>query len=231
MQTKSLKIKSLLYAAAALTLMSGIANADVILFAPTTSGGNFIGNSGAGNDSRGATTYTSGGFSVLATGFSSNGVTNDLYEKAGGTGEEGLGLAGQTDNEINSPNQFIQFQILTIPNPLQLAMSFAANSTTAGEGWIVWGTNSAGTLAGATNLASCTSAGTDVTGGPCEQLFTVATAPGFTYIDVQATNGNMLVHELNTVPLPGAAWLFGSGLAGLVLVGRRRKKQAAAVAA
>jgi hypothetical protein len=36
---------------------------------------------------------------------------------------------------------------------------------------------------------------------------------------------------VSAVPLPGALTLFATGLAGLVLVGRRRKKQAAAFAA
>jgi PEP-CTERM motif len=31
--------------------------------------------------------------------------------------------------------------------------------------------------------------------------------------------------SINTVPLPGALVLFGSGLVGLVALGRRRKKQ------
>ena len=227
MHAKSFKIKSLLYAATALAILTTGAKADgVLLFAPTTTpGGVFQTNGGLGNGAEGPTTYSNNGFSVQASGFLANNSSTQLFEKAGGTGETGLGLNGTVDNEINSPSQFIQFQILSIPSPLQLAMSFAANSTTNGEGWVVWGTNTASTLVGATSLASCTSAAGSTTGNACESLVSIAGALGFTYVDVQATNGNMLVHELNAsaVPLPAAAWLFGSGLVGLGLIGRKKK--------
>jgi hypothetical protein len=223
MQTKSLKIKSLLFAATALAILTTGAKADgVLLFAPAP-GGVFQTNGGTGNGSEGPTTYTSGGFSVKASGFLDNNSPVNLFEKAQGTGENGLGLDTTVDNEINSPSQFIQFQILTIPSPLQLAMSFAAGSTTDGEGWEVLGTNTANTVVGATSLATCTSAGGSGTGNACETLVTIAGALGFTYIDVRALNGNMLVAELNAVPLPPAMLLFGSGLVGLGLIGRKKK--------
>ena len=42
--------------------------------------------------------------------------------------------------------------------------------------------------------------------------------------------GSLISDDLTAVPLPAAAWLFGSALIGLTVVARRRDKQAPAVA-
>jgi hypothetical protein len=215
--------KSLLYAATALAVLTTGAKADVILFAPAP-GGQFVtaGNLPTPNNPQ---TYTSGGLSVSASGFLGNNMMGALFEKNLGGSETGLGLVGTTDNEINSPSQFIQFQFLSIPTNLNLAMSFLAGSTTNGEGWEVFGTNTANTVAGATLLASCTSPA--VGSGACETLTNIAGALGFKFVDVVATNGNMLVREINAVPLPGALGLFGTGLGLISLLASRRKRKLA----
>ena len=42
------------------------------------------------------------------------------------------------------------------------------------------------------------------------------------YIDIGSGN-SMTVTAINTVPVPAAIWLFGSGLLGLIGISRRKK--------
>jgi hypothetical protein len=83
-----------------------------------------------------------------------------LFGKNDGVGETGVGLTNDPSgqNEITM-GSFIQ---LTIDHLFSsTTLSFMAGSTTGGEAWAVFGTNTPGTNsgipAGATNLLSCNS--------------------------------------------------------------------------
>jgi hypothetical protein len=166
---------------------------------------------------------------VTATAFGTAGA--QLFGKAVGPGENGLGLTGNVNNPDNeiTPGNFVQLDLLglTVPPLTSINMSFATNSTTGIDAWQVFGTNTAncptiaGCIAGATSLATGTDEGVHT-------LVGVLGSTGFRFLDVTATAGDILINELDNninVPLPGAIWMFGAGLGGLGLLMRRRKNE------
>ena len=164
---------------------------------------------------------------ITATAFGTPGV--QLFGKGGGGDENGVGLTNDLsgENEI-TPGSFIQLSLANI-NFLanSVNMSFLADSTTAGDTWQVLGTNTAGTLVGATPILSCV--GSDGPGNPCETLMTLSGAGNFKFLDVTALAGNVLLSEVDTRAVP--APIVGAGLPGLILAGggllalaRRRRK-------
>ena len=152
-----------------------------------------------------------------------------LFGKGLGGDENGVGLTNDLsgENEI-TPGSFIQLSLANINFTLNsVNMSFLADSTTAGDTWQVLGTNTSGTLAGATPILSCV--GSDGPGNPCEQLTTINGAGNFKFLDVTAEMGNVLLSEVDTRAVP--APIVGAGLPGLILAGggllgwwRRRQK-------
>jgi hypothetical protein len=166
---------------------------------------------------------------ITATAFGTPGV--QLFGKGGGGDENGVGLTNDLsgENEI-TPGSFIQLSLANI-NFLanSVNMSFQADSTTTGDTWQVFGSNTAGSL-GATLLASCV--GSDGPGNPCEQLTTINGAGNFKFLDVTAETGNVLLSEVDTRAIP--APIVGAGLPGLVAacggllaLARRRRRQVA----
>lgn len=139
-----------------------------------------------------------------------------LFGKNNGADEIGVGLSNDPsgDGEITA-GSFIQF---ALPSLASLNVSFAANSTTAGESWEVFGSNVAGGLGGRL-LGSCTSTGGSGAGNPCEGLFNFANGGAFKFVDVTTmAAGNVNVRELDgTVSVPGP--IVGAGLPGLFAFG------------
>ena len=167
---------------------------------------------------------------ITATAFGTPGT--QLFGKGGGGDENGVGLTNDLsgENEI-TPGSFIQLSLANINFTLNsVNMSFLADSTTAGDTWQVLGTNTSGTLAGATPILSCV--GSDGPGNPCETLMTLSGAGNFKFLDVTALEGNVLLSEVNTISVP--APIVGAGLPGVVaacgvllaLARRRRQRKA-----
>jgi hypothetical protein len=162
---------------------------------------------------------------IQASGFSTTGATVNLFGKSCTLpcDENGLGLTGNANNPDNeiTPGNFVQLDLLNLKVPplTSVNMSFMTNSTTGVDAWQVFGTNTAGTLVGATSLL------TGNTEGPQTLMGVLGT---FRFLDVTATAGDILINELDNntvVPLPGAIWMFGAGLGGLGLLMRRRKNK------
>jgi hypothetical protein len=152
-------------------------------------------------------TFTINGTSVTATGYSSTGVTTNLYFKNFGGDETGLGLAGSLENEI-SGTSFVQFGLNN--------SSFAGKGATlilgsvgAGESYSVYGSNVAGTQG--TLLGS---------GGSSNLTFTLPTVQPYQYVSVSAPKGNVLVQGVQTAsistPEPGTVFLLLTGMLGMI---------------
>jgi len=164
--------------------------------------------------------------SILASGFAGT-TPEDLYGKNTGAGEQGLGLNNDPsgDHEV-TPGSFIQLNLsqLSAPPLLSLSLSLQTGSTTSPDEWAVYGTNTPGTLAGATLIDT----------GVNDNL--ISSLPGsilgtYTYLDFTALSGNVLLAEIDdtfnvpsSVPEPAGLAIFAAGLGGLFFFRRRIRK-------
>jgi len=184
-------------------------------------------------------TFTAGGITITAAGFNYAPATGtytatNLFNKSEGADEHGLGLANDPrgDFEISGltgTNSGVGLVRIQLPTGLPAGFSFQMNSTTNGEGWEVFGSNSpTPLLSSLTPLAGGNGTGTDEL---THNLNTNFLFYFFLYDPSTLTtdNTNVLLHDvdLSAIPLPGALPLFASGLVGLGLLGWRRKKAAA----
>ncbi len=173
-------------------------------------------------------TYTISGQSLTATAFGPN--SDQLFGKNGGGDENGLGMTNDPsgENEIYFGKGFIQLDVSLLTGALQLAF----NSTTAGEQWTVYGSNSAGVLGSATLPGSIFLIGSGTT------ETTQNLTGGYKYYDVLSTvaaggdnGGNVLIKSLTvSVPEPASWGLMIVGVLGIGAVLRQRRRNALSAA-
>ena len=220
-------LKSILLAGAALTLASGARAASIVynfgLIADTAA--LTTGDLGL------TATYTVSGLSITASAFGPalSGAADHLYGKNLGAGETGLGMTNDPtgQHEIYFGQGFVQLDLNALVGKISPNSVYAAfNSTTGGEQWTIYGSNTAGVLGGATLPASKTviASGTNVQG-----VDTLLTG-GFRYYDFVSTASaggkNVLLKSLTVVPEPGTWALMITGFGGVGLMARRRRAMA-----
>ena len=177
--------------------------------------------------------YTAGGFTVTASGYADNDVDGDLYGTNFGGDEQGLGLAadptGQNEIYVASAGSgaFIQLDVSSILNSVSMAQFFMG-STTLGEGWLVYGSNTDACGIGCGVLL--------LSGNDELVLRPLSDWGTYSFYDFYATgtsnnpHGNVLLGGLEltpSVPEPGTWGMMLLGFAGLGLVMRRSRKKIA----
>jgi hypothetical protein len=162
--------------------------------------------------------YAYSGGSILAAAFGpndANGHQVHLYGKNGSGDELGLGLTNDPsgDHEI-SGTSFIQLDLINILGfaPLSITM----NSTTDGESWKISQSSTSGVLG--TNCATST-----CWTGSGESSISIS--PTLRYLDIKATNGNVLLSSISFDPVqqapePVSFLLVGGGLIGMYFIRR-----------
>ena len=191
-----------------------------------------------------AQAFTSGGQQITVDGYikgapaTGPGTATNLYDKHQGSDENGIGIAVQGDHEIDI-NQFIQIDVTKLNLGQTISFGFGSDTTgtnpgsgtTVNEGWQIYGSNTLGTLGTLISGWSCTGNGSNNCEG--DTTFTIGSNL-FKYYSVTSTNGDVLLTQfdadVSAVPLPGALPLFATGLAGLGLLGWRRKRKNAVTA-
>jgi PEP-CTERM motif len=156
--------------------------------------------------------YTSNGHTIIATAFS---ISNyDLFIKNGPTlpaDEQGLGMVGTTDHEIQ-PGEFIQLNVTSLAQAGFTTASLILGSVQLGEGYQICVSNVAGSDSG-----HCFTGNLDLS------PVTVNFGSGYNYIDVTATTGDVLIAKgLVATPEPSSLMLLGAGLLALVGLALRK---------
>ena len=201
-------MNKILVAAAALALSSAASATTTLSFGgPNVNWGN-------------THTFTSGGLSVTASGFTAANTPTALYGKNGGGDEIGLGLNNDPsgDHEIYYGYGYVQIDVSALFG-LVSSITFSTNSTTDGEQWSIFGSNTSGSYSGLALLTG--------TNESTALLPSFGTYKYYDFVSTSTKGGkNFLIKgfTLTAVPEPStwAMMLVGFGLLGGSL--RYRKK-------
>ncbi len=137
--------------------------------------------------------YNVNGVKITAYGYNTSGGTAALYGKNAGGDENGLGINGTTDNEIDRTH-FVQLDLTNLIAAGATNVQILINSIQTGETYAIYGSNTLGSLG--TLLYSGTSKDDN-------KAFTMPGYPTYKYIAVIATSQNVLLGAI-TATLPGA---------------------------
>ena len=175
-----------------------------------------------GDFGQNSATYTSGGLSIVASGYSSAGTTNpdNLFLKDGPTDEDGLGLNATSDNEAN-PGQYIYLDMSNLVSHGLFSGIIGLSSVQSGEVGSVCTTTavgSPGTACVSVNDAGGSMGSANITWSASDPV-----------LSITATSGSvLLVNDVTALtPEPASLSLFGIGLLGLGLLFRRQSRSAA----
>jgi hypothetical protein len=169
-------------------------------------------------------TFNSGGINITVNGYTNAGamagVPNlDIYSKNLGGDESGLGTNIDGDHEI-SGTSLLQVDFSAARTAGVSGFQFQMNSTTGGEGWLVFGSDSK------------TSLGIQVASGTDENLDSITGANGnfhfytfeFDPTTLSPGNTNVLLHEVaGAIPEPSTWAMMLLGFFGLGFMAYRRQ--------
>jgi hypothetical protein len=199
----------------------------------------FGGASKSGNPDLGSTysfAPTAGtGSNIVASGFTLNSlgkVTSvDLYSKGSSVfpppnDESGIGLVNDRsgDHEI-TPGSFIE---LNLGANSYTSLGLYTESTTDGEEWEIWGSNTAAHIGNSFTIPSTNSQG--VITGYTEGDQNISSLAGDRYIFITAVKGNVLLGGLEgctAAPEPASVGMLSAALIGLGLLFRKKATKAA----
>jgi hypothetical protein len=173
-------------------------------------------NHGTGNLGVTTDTFSDGGASIVASGFSATGPV-DLWVKSGSPSETGLGLANDTTDHEILPGSFIQLTVPPAPPGSTLKL-VVTGSIQSGESVEVFFGATSGTIGS-----------TPITGGSVsgdQQTFLIPAGDQSGFIDVTAGAGNILLDSavvtIPNVPDGGLTIaLLGGALTALGLARRK----------
>jgi hypothetical protein len=161
----------------------------------------------------------------IGDGWEPGSLTNvDLFAKvtAGDPGETGLGLAGQTANEIQLTS-IIALDTFPMKHLGYHQMTLGIGSMQVGEGYYLWGIETGHSAAPWILLATGV-------GPPVVQTINIPDFDLYEFFAISATppgssgvSDVLILNGATAVPLPGAVFLLGSGLISLLGYGRSRK--------
>ena len=171
-------------------------------------------------------TYTSGGLSVTAYGFTASNNAQSLYGKNAGPGETGLGFVNNDDHEIGIFEGYVALDVSGLFGKIAgNTLTFTMGSTTDGEQWSVYGSN------------TLNSVGTFLFSGGDMNAHNLTGLGAYKYYDFKSTSwsggGDVLLSTLSAttaVPEPAAWALMLAGIGGMGAMLRRRRAVGAAAA-
>src|ERR1700722_2073615 len=99
--------------------------------------------------------YTSSGLTVTASGFNQFNGAIDLYGKNNGGDETGLGLSNDStgEHEIEFDHGYGQLNVSALFGHVS-SLGFLTGSTTDGEEWAVYGSNTSGVCGSGYSIAT-----------------------------------------------------------------------------
>jgi hypothetical protein len=159
-------------------------------------------------------------FSGGITASAATAVYNDLSPNFAGLGVQTAGSA--TDTDQIDVGELLTIHFNSVVTLLGVATLFDANHTPFGPGFP---TNS--NITGANTFLLN---GVVTTFNAANMGLLSLTGQDFTFAAIR-DQPSFYVGGLITTPIPGAVWLFGSGIAGIVALSRRRRKNQSAIAA
>ena len=162
----------------------------------------------------GPVTFPIAGVTVSADGWTkSTGAANHaLYQKDQGYGEQGLGFAAEGEFEIDDTTYIqLNLQNLIASVAPSTTPTITIGSVQNGEGFTLWGSNTAGVGASGSNLTLLLTVNAPSTPGPAITV-PIPQFGTWNYLAVQATTGDVLVTAITFItcatPVGGTNFLW-----------------------
>ena len=131
--------------------------------------------------------YTVSGLAITAYGYTNSGTPVALYGKNLGGSENGLGIKGEVDNEINT-STFVQLDLGQVIASGAQSVSMIINSSQSGEGYNLYGSSTRGSIG--------TPIGSGTVGGVA---FPIPGYPANQFVSVRASAANVLLGAVTAV--------------------------------